>query len=141
MRLWSLHPRYLDRQGLIACWREGLLAKKVLEGSTKGYTNHPQLIRFKETPDPVMAINGYLGCLVEEALERGYAFDITKLQPLSPAFSIEVSNGQLDYEMQHLRKKLKQRDPDWLHQLSTEPVQANPRFTVVEGSIAAWEVV
>lgn len=30
MRLWSLHPSYLDRAGLLAVWREGLLAQSVL---------------------------------------------------------------------------------------------------------------
>src|SRR5690606_6899395 len=42
MRLWSLHPRYLDRQGLLALWREALLARAVLRGETRGYTLHPQ---------------------------------------------------------------------------------------------------
>ena len=41
MRLWSLHPAHLDRQGLIACWREALLAQKVLAGLTTGYRSHP----------------------------------------------------------------------------------------------------
>ena len=36
MRLWSLHPRYLDAKGLVALWREGLLAQAVLKGQTKG---------------------------------------------------------------------------------------------------------
>ena len=27
MRLWSLHPKHLDPQGLVARWREGLLAR------------------------------------------------------------------------------------------------------------------
>ena len=48
MRIWSLHPRYLDAKGLVAVWRETLLAKHVLEGKTKGYKNHPQLNRFRE---------------------------------------------------------------------------------------------
>lgn len=30
MRLWSIHQSYLDRQGLLAVWREGLLAQGVL---------------------------------------------------------------------------------------------------------------
>jgi hypothetical protein len=34
MRLWSLHPKHLDRQGLLAVWREGLLAQEVLRGET-----------------------------------------------------------------------------------------------------------
>lgn len=142
MRLWSLHPSYLDRQALVACWREGLLAKKVLEGATKGYTNHPQLVRFKQSPDPLLAINAYLGWLVEEAAERGYTFDLAKLRPLSPAFSIEVTDGQLEYEMQHLLKKCAQRSPEWHKQLVIEqPIRPHPRFTLVEGGVADWEVV
>ena len=43
MRLWSLHPKYLDKLGLLGLWRESLLAQKVLLGKTKGYKNHPQL--------------------------------------------------------------------------------------------------
>jgi hypothetical protein len=30
MRIWSLHPKYLDSKGLVALWRESLLAKNVL---------------------------------------------------------------------------------------------------------------
>jgi len=47
VRIWSLHPKYLDRQGLTACWREALLAQAVLNGATRGYTRHPQLVRFR----------------------------------------------------------------------------------------------
>jgi hypothetical protein len=43
MRLWSLHPQYLDPQGLVALWREALLAQAVLRGKTRGYKHHPQL--------------------------------------------------------------------------------------------------
>ncbi|HKX52383.1 MAG TPA: pyrimidine dimer DNA glycosylase/endonuclease V [Nitrosospira sp.] len=39
MRLWTLHPRYLDTKGLVAAWREALLAQKVLSGLTSGYTS------------------------------------------------------------------------------------------------------
>ena len=52
MRIWSLHPKYLDTKGLVALWRETLLAKHVLEGKTKGYRNHPQLDRFKKAQNP-----------------------------------------------------------------------------------------
>ncbi|MFP3165813.1 MAG: pyrimidine dimer DNA glycosylase/endonuclease V, partial [Nitrososphaeria archaeon] len=34
MRLWSLHPSFLDKQGILGVWREGLLAQKVLIGKT-----------------------------------------------------------------------------------------------------------
>ena len=52
MRLWTLHPRYLDARGLVALWREALLAQKVLRGKTRGYRAHPQLQRFREQADP-----------------------------------------------------------------------------------------
>ena len=41
MRLWTLHPQYLDPRGLVALWREALLAQKVLLGRTRGYRAHP----------------------------------------------------------------------------------------------------
>lgn len=50
MRIWSVHPSLLDAKGLVACWRETLLAQKVLQGLTKGYKNHPQLDRFSNPP-------------------------------------------------------------------------------------------
>ena len=82
MRLWTLHPRYLDAKGLVALWREGLLAQKVLQGATRGYRQHPQLVRFREAPDSVAAIATYLQSVVAEASERGYTFDATKIAPI-----------------------------------------------------------
>ena len=58
--LWSLQPGLLDRMGLLALWREGLLAQKVLLGQTTGYRFHPQLKRFQGSKNPVGAINTYL---------------------------------------------------------------------------------
>lgn len=143
MRLWSIHPSYLDQKGLVAVWREGLLAKKVLEGKTKGYKHHPQLVRFKNAPDPLLAINKYLEFIYLEAYQRGYAFDKNKLTILQNATIIlQVTSGQLSYEFQHLLKKLKTRDPkryENLQHIST--IIAHPIFSVVEGEIEAWEVV
>lgn len=75
MRIWSLHPCLLDRRALVACWRETLLAQKVLRGLTRGYTNHPQLIRFRAHPQPLEAVAAYLSGLVDEADSRGYSFN------------------------------------------------------------------
>ena len=75
MRLWSIHPKYLDAKGLVALWREGLLAQNVLLGNTKGYKNHPQLIRFKNSENPYGAIAEYLRYVVNEADNRGYNFN------------------------------------------------------------------
>src|SRR5690606_20400742 len=79
MRLWSLHPALLDRAALVACWREGLLAQAVLAGRTRGYRNHPQLERFRASPDPLVAVATYLSGVAGEADARGYRFDRTRL--------------------------------------------------------------
>jgi len=137
MRLWSLHPALCDRQGLVACWREGLLARKVLLGQTRGYKNHSQLVRFKACTDPVAAVDAYLHVVQQEATERNYKFNVTKLGPELPVPRIPVTSGQLDYELEHLRRKLAARSPDRLDQAAV--VRVHPLFHVVEGSVEPWE--
>lgn len=142
MRLWSLHPQYLDRAGLLAVWREGLLAKAVLEGKTKGYTNHPQLNRFKASDDPLQAINAYLHTIVDEATVRGYNFDRTKLAQVSPMNPLIVSDGQVAYEREHLLRKLAVRDPARQQTLqASDAVMAHPSFVMEPGPIADWEKI
>src|SRR6186713_593859 len=111
MRLWTLHPKYLDAKGLVALWREGLLARAVLRGETKGYRNHPQLDRFRHRADPVAAIDAYLHAVVDEADARGYRFDRGKLGPAARPRPQLVGAGQLAYEWRHLMAKLCARDP------------------------------
>src|SRR6187455_649774 len=111
MRLWSLHPRYLDPQGLVALWRESLLARAVLRGQTRGYRHHPQLERFTSHGSPRLAINAYLGSILEEATVRGYNFDPSKVGPIRAVARISVSEGQLLHEWQHLLEKLSARSP------------------------------
>ena len=106
MRLWSLAPRYLDVKGLLAVWREGLLARAVLLGQTHGYLNHPQLERFKNQVDPIAAINYYLEIVANEATSRGYHFNANKITcGLQPPL-ILVNEGQVRFEFAHLKKKL-----------------------------------
>lgn len=111
MRIWSLHPTLLDTKGLVALWREALLAKHVLSGSTAGYQNHPQPKRFKSSSNPHAAIHLYLKGVYEEALRRGYSFDKTIFEIINEHISLPVTQGQLDYEHNHLMKKLLTRDP------------------------------
>jgi hypothetical protein len=140
MRLWSLHPRYLDRQGLLACWREGLLARKVLRGETRGYRHHPQLERFRAHPDPLAAISAYLAALADEAEARGYAFDRSRIGPAGPAARMPVTHGQVAFEWQHLREKLGRRDPARLEKFfSQQEPQTHPSFVVVPGGVEPWE--
>ena len=140
MRLWSLHPSYLDAKGLVALWREGLLAKAVLEGQTRGYKNHPQLERFKPQPDPQTAINTYLWAVCEEAGRRGYHFDARKLDVTRPSLKIRVTEGQLRYEWTHLQNKLLRRDPEWYQRnASLADIHPHPLMKVVLGPVESWE--
>ncbi|MDR2256396.1 MAG: pyrimidine dimer DNA glycosylase/endonuclease V [Arthrobacter sp.] len=143
MRLWSVHPRYLDPAGLVACWRETLLAQKVLRGLTRGYRNHPQLHRWREQPDPVEAVGAYLHFLHAEATARGYRFDASRiaLPPADPERwlgAMTVSEGQLALERDHLRAKLEARSPLLLPGLD-EVAAPHPLFRTVPGPVAAWE--
>ncbi len=140
MRLWSLHPKYLDRQGLVALWREALLAKAVLRGETRGYTRHPQLERFKAHAHPRSAINAYLAAVHVEATCRGYTFDRSKIGPVRDVGLIAVNSGQLACEWQHLRAKLMVRHPEVLARWNgvAEP-QCHPLFRRQVGPVASWE--
>lgn len=140
MRLWSLHPGYLDAKGLVALWREGLLAQKVLLGCTRGYKQHPQLLRFKQTDHPVGAMADYLQGVADEAQKRGYAFNRHKIKADSSHLKIEVTDGQLRYEFQHLLAKLSQRSPEIHQQLKLHTaIEPHPMFVVVSGNVAPWE--
>jgi hypothetical protein len=142
VRLWSLHPKYLDAKGLVALWRETLLAQKVLAGKTKGYTRHPQLIRFRETGDPVGAVAEYLRAIVAEADARGYNFDSSKIAGVQYRGAIPVSDGQLSFELEHLRAKLIKRGTKDLSRLpEAGPPDPHPLFEVIEGPMEEWERV
>ena len=141
MRLWTVHPCYLDTKGLLAAWREGLLAQKVLRGETRGYRHHPQLARFKTVPDPPGAIAAYLRGLYAEASARGYRFGAEKIAPVSFDGLIDCTRGQLLYEWQHLRAKLQQRDARRFAEVqSISAPEAHPLFHIVAGGVEEWEV-
>jgi hypothetical protein len=142
MRVWSLHPKYLDPQGLVALWREGLLAKKVLEGKTRGYRHHPQLIRFKNDENAVEKINCFLHFVCDEADRRGYQFARAKLAPRTVVSKkMLVTTEQLEFERQHLLKKQfkRSRGNFFAFKKITKP-EAHPLFKVIAGPIESWEV-
>jgi len=140
MRLWSLHPSYLDAKGLVALWREGLLARAVLRGETRGYLRHPQLERFRAADDPRRAIDAYLGAVCDEAGRRGYAFHRGKIGDGSGAVPLIVTRGQLDHEWRHLLAKLAVRDRDRHARAATVArVRSHPLFRVHPGPVADWE--
>jgi hypothetical protein len=142
MRVWSLHPRYLDPQGLVALWRETLLAQAVLRGLTKGYKNHPQLNRFKAHGAPISAVNAYLAAVHAEAVARGYNFDKSKTGPLRAVKGMSVTEGQVEHEWRHLLRKLSARSPalyeKW-HRVRKPDI--HPLFILKPGPVEDWEVV
>ncbi len=142
MRIWTVHPKYLDPRGLAALWREALLAQKVLRGETRGYKAHPQLIRFRAQPEPAASIAGYLRGVFEEAMARGYRFDRTRIGGSFTDRKIVETEGQLLYEWKHLKSKLRARNPDWLSRIAqfTSP-EPHPLFTIVPGAVQEWERV
>ena len=138
--MWSLHPRYLDRQGLLACWRESLLAQAVLVGATRGYQRHPQLERFRAAPDPVGAIGAYLCGLHDEATARGYRFDAGRIQRKGePIPLLTVTEGQLQLEWRHLGAKLDARSPHDAARWRAADPAPHPLFAVIPGPVASWE--
>lgn len=140
MRLWTLHPKYLDRQGLTAVWREALLAQAVLAGLTRGYRHHPQLIRFQAQADPLAAVAAYLRAIAMEAQARGYHFDATKIPALPEPPTIPETQGQLAFEWGHLRAKLALRSPARLETFRDLAVpEPHPLFTLHPGEVRDWE--
>jgi hypothetical protein len=142
MRIWSIHPKYLDPSGLVALWRESLLAKHVLEGKTKGYKNHPQLNRFRKSQNPLDAINSYLAAIHQEAVSRQYNFDKQKVDWSFLPASLPVTKGQLQYETHHFLNKIKRRAPKKYKELkgllSFDP---HPLFILIDGEREDWEIV
>jgi Pyrimidine dimer DNA glycosylase len=140
MRIWSLHPKYLDARGLVALWREGLLAQAVLKGATKAYVHHPQLLRFREQTLPMGFIAEYLRGVHEEAVNRGYRFAAARIARARTLGRLTVTRGQLEFEWRRLMEKLRVRDPKLHAQLTNvKAPQAHPLFRVVRGGVAEWE--
>jgi hypothetical protein len=140
MRIWSLHPKYLDAKGLVALWRETLMAKNVLAGKTKGYKNHPQLNRFKTAQKPIDAINLYLKSVWLEAAERNYNFDKSKFIEINDTEQINVTTGQLNFEKNHLLKKIKIRDLiKYTSLVGLVDYEPHSLFNLIDGEIEPWE--
>ncbi|ALJ19695.1 pyrimidine dimer DNA glycosylase/endonuclease V [Microbacterium sp. No. 7] len=140
MRIWSVHPRFLDGKGLVACWRETLLAQAVLAGRTRGYTRHPQLVRFRAQDDPIGAVGAYLTGLVDEADLRGYRFDRTRIErPVATNALIAVTEGQLGYEWGHLQAKLVERSPEVAARWRDVTPEPHRLFRIVPGPVEDWE--
>jgi hypothetical protein len=140
LRLWTLHPRYLDSRGLVAVWREGLLARAVLRNRTRGYRAHPQLARFRAHPAPIAAINTYLAGIRTEASRRGYRFDARKCRGSRTSVRIRATRGQVRLEWAHLLRKLRDRAPALYRAAARSRPGTHPLFRVIAGRVEDWEV-
>lgn len=142
MRLWSFHPKYLDSKGLVALWREALLAQAVLKGHTKAYARHPQLVRFRQSGTPIKSIATFLRIVHAEGSRRGFRFTIDKIGRGGPVERITVTRGQIKYEWDHFMAKLRMRDPQRFFDLkSVRRIDPNPLFKVIRGGVEDWEKI
>jgi len=140
MRLWTIHPKYLDQRALCALWREALLAQAVLAGKTKGYRHHPQLERFRAHRTPERAIAAYLRGVHAESLVRGYRFDESKIGGGGYRIRLSATDGQLLWEWGHLKAKLNNRSPELLKTLEHVKIpEPHPMFHIIEGEVQSWE--
>jgi hypothetical protein len=139
MRIWTVHPKSLDSRGLVAVWREALLAQAVLRGRTVGYRHHPQLDRFRDEPSPLGSIAEYLRAVHAEAAERGFRFEAARIGRARAARPVAATRGQLAFEWEHLLSKLRARDPERFARLSRVRPAAHPLFRLVAGRVAEWE--
>ena len=151
MRIWSIHPKYLDQKGLVAAWRELLGAIQSLDPD-RGYSHHPQLERFRvfnqgkfDLLESRKRLAQYGVSLYLEAIQRGYRFDFNKLVPYLGDTNIQSCDarlplpmGQFNYEIGHLRQKLMTQDPFRLSNWIPEP---HPYFYLTDGGVESWERV
>jgi len=136
MRLWTLDPKYLDSIGLVALWREALLAQAVLAGKTVGYRNHPQLLPFKNVDSPQGAISDYLKFIFREAQTRNYRLDYSRILDYPNFSQIETTESQLLFEWNHLIGKLKIRSPQIANKWENITVpDAHPLFVIISGKV------
>lgn len=141
MRLWSLHPKYRDRAGLTAVWREALSAQQVLRGVARVYRHYPQLARFRAQADTLAAIGAYLRQVREEACRRGSRSDGDKIVADALPVAMAVKEGQLRYEWTHFQRNPALREGARYAALQdvvdSEP---HPLFRVIEGEVEYWRV-
>ncbi len=145
MRLWSLHPSYLDIQELFSTWKEGLLAFSVINNPETQLHNHPQLIRFKISGDPIGTLGFYLNEIFLEAKNRGFNFEGSKIESINTSISISVTLGQLDYEAMNLLNTLQERDKTKFSDLNSifkqKDVKTHPLFYIISGPVEKWEKI
>lgn len=149
MRIWSFHPKYLDKQGLSRAINEGIAGNKALRKTGEGYPpsweKHSQLERFKTTAIPGIYSQLYLDRLfmikynswMLETNQEPFFDDIENPYP-----KLKVTIGQLKYEWQRYLKKISKRSPKLYEELkSIELPEPHPLFNIIDGDVESWEKV
>lgn len=81
-----------------------------------------------------------MSIVFEEAEERAYNFDKSKIRWKFDPVILTVTKGQLEYERNHFLEKLKVRAPQlYQKQKTIREFDAHPLFNPVEGGIEDWE--
>jgi pyrimidine dimer DNA glycosylase len=118
----------------------GVAGAESFARQTRGYKNHPQLLRFSEMENPPAALAAYLKAVHEESVRRGYNFDGSKIGAQRSRRKIRETRGQLLYEWKHLKRKFKKRDSKRSRDFASVKIPApHPLFEMVSGEIRAWE--
>ena len=139
MRLWSLHPRYLDPQGWSRCG-ETLLARKVLRGETRGYRHHPQLQRFREARDPQSAIDAYLPRSTPRRRRAATRSTRTSSMPTRARKDPGRARATRRARMGHLIAQARVAQPGaHVRWRELQRPRTHPSFRVVAGGVADWE--
>ncbi|HYY42093.1 MAG TPA: hypothetical protein VE775_05125 [Pyrinomonadaceae bacterium] len=126
------------------CWRRGARAcsRRRSCAARRAATDIIRNSRgSRPQPDPRGAIAAYLRGLYAEACARGYRFDAENIAADDFAGRLDCTRGQLLYEWQHLRAKLRERDARKFAEVQVLAApEAHPLFNIVAGGVEAWEV-
>lgn len=137
MSLWSLHPKYFDKQGLMSLWREGLAVQKMLAEDASLQKPVPMFEEFKKSSNPIKAIGSYLSMVASEGARQGYKLNHERI--LCPNFDaefIEIKPEQIIFEMDFLKSKLKQRDVKKYYETAqASSIDVNPVFSFSKKSL------
>jgi hypothetical protein len=135
MRIWTVHPRYLDVKGFVALWRETLLGMETLKKHVKcqhyiPWYKHPQLAPFKAQSDPILYISNYLYLVLEESRRRNYNFDGSKLDAIPYCENlplIKASREVLVHEWLVCLGRYRVRSPKWFEEVKDiSPLEVDP---------------
>ena len=88
------------------------------------------------------AVNNYLKGVWEESNKRNFKFNAQKIGSVRSSGKISVSTGQVQFEVIHLLKKLKERDKVKYNILRNRAkIETHPLFRKTAGRIEDWEKI